>query len=218
MFVVEVRPGEGGDDAAMFAEELAGAVMAFCRRRRWGYQRRDGGARMIVVEIDGDPGALEPIAGVHRIQRVPSNDRRRHTSTATLAVLEELSSRRVEVLAKDLVITAYRASGPGGQHRNKTATAVRIRHRPTGLVVSAEDSRSQHQNLVAATAKLAGELQAAAERRDRTVRARRRAEQIASAERPAKSFTHRQIGAHAQVVCHETGQRWRLADFAGGKI
>jgi peptide chain release factor 1 len=116
----------------------------------------------------------------------------------------------------DIQLSFSRGSGPGGQHRNKTDTAVRLTHLPSGLVVTAEDSRSQWANITAAKRKLAGVLHGAAEGRakERTNDARRG--QISTGERAAKQFTHNE--QRGLVVCHETGTTWRWTDFYRGKL
>ncbi len=218
--VLEIRAGEGGDDAAAFRDELCSSILALARRL--GHSVRPPqpgqGGRTTRLVIDGPDNPYRVLAGVHRIQRVPTNSTRRHTSTATVAVLDEVTAPTVEISDEDLSIVPYRGSGPGGQHRNKSSTAVRVTHRPSGIVVSAEDSRSQWQNLQSAKTKLAEALRSASDSELVNVTSEQRNAQIRSCERPAKSFTHRETGSHASVLCHETGQRWRLDDFRKGRI
>ncbi|MHB1773403.1 MAG: peptide chain release factor-like protein [Acidimicrobiales bacterium] len=217
--VVEIRAGEGGEDAALFRDELCSSILGLARRLGHQVSETTGGqGRTIRLVIDGPPGPYLVLAGVHRIQRVPSNSTRRHTSTATVAVLDDIAAEEVALSDDDLDISAYRGSGPGGQHRNKSHTAVRVTHRPSGLVASAEDSRSQWQNLQAAKAKIAKALLVVDEGTRTGATSEQRNAQIGSCERSAKSFTHRETGSHACVVCHETGQRWRLEDFRKGRI
>jgi peptide chain release factor 1 len=218
--VLEIRAGEGGEDAAAFRDELCSSILALARRLGHSVPAPQSGqgGRTVRLVIDGPESAYRLLAGVHRIQRVPTNSARRHTSTATVAVLDEMVAPEVEVLDEDLDIVAYRGSGPGGQHRNKSSTAIRITHRPSGLVVSSEDSRSQWQNLQSAKAKLAEALRSASDSEQTNVVSEQRNAQIRSCERPAKTFTHRETGPHASVLCHETGQRWRLDDFRRGRI
>lgn len=218
--VLEIRAGEGGDDAAAFRDELCSSILALARRLGHNVCRSEPGdsGRTVRLVVDGPEDPYRLLAGVHRIQRVPVGSTRRHTSTATVAVLDELAAPAVEISDEDLDVVAYRGSGPGGQHRNKSSTAIRLTHRPSGLVVSAEDSRSQWQNLQSAKAKLVEALRGARDSEQMGATAEQRNAQIRSCERPAKSFTHRETGSHAFVLCHETGQRWRLEDFRRGRI
>ena len=218
--VLEIRAGEGGDDAAAFRGELCSSILALARRLGHNVRRSEPGrgGRTVRLIVDGPEDSYRVLAGVHRIQRVPANSARRHTSTATVAVLDELVAPTVEISDEDLDVVAYRGSGPGGQHRNKSSTAIRLTHRPSGLVTSAEDSRSQWQNLQSAKAKLAEALRGARDSEQMGAMSEQRNAQIRSCERSAKSFTHRETGSHASVVCHETGQRWRLEDFRKGRI
>jgi peptide chain release factor 1 len=155
---------------------------------------------------------------VHRVQRIPKNDRRgrRHTSTATVAVIERQFSKRVEMADEDLDVFTHRGSGKGGQHRNKTDSAVRVVHRPTGTTVIVEHGRSQWQNLQQAKMVLAQRLEEVARRveSDKVLRDRNR--QIASGERPVKQFTHNQ--QRSVVESHQTGEVWRWSDFYRGRI
>ena len=218
--VLEIRAGEGGADAAAFRDELCASILALARRLGHSVRPSQPGqaGRTVRLVVDGPEDPYRVLAGVHRIQRAPANSARRHTSTATVAVLDEMAAPTVEISDDDLDVVAYRGSGPGGQHRNKSSTAIRLTHRPSGLVVSAEDSRSQWQNLQSAKAKLVEALRCAHDSELMGATSEQRNAQIRSCERPAKSFTHRETGAHASVVCHETGQRWRREDFRRGRI
>ena len=132
---IELRPGEGGDDAYAFCLELKAAGVAYARRRDDAVQSKESppGSRTLEVVVNGDRRAYERLGGVHRIQRIPKNDRRgrRHTSTATIAVVEKQSQRVVELANEDLDIFTYRGGGKGGQHVNTTDSAVRMTHLPT---------------------------------------------------------------------------------------
>ena len=167
---IELRPGEGGDDAYAFCSELKSAIVAYARRRGDVVQpqKAQPGSRTVEVLVDGHRRAYERLAGVHRIQRIPKNDRRgrRQTSTATVAVIERQLAKTVEMADEDLDVFTYRGSGKGGQHRNKTDSAVRVVHRPTGTTVIVEHGRSQWQNLQQAKTVLSQRLQAAARRVD----------------------------------------------------
>jgi protein subunit release factor A len=218
-FTIELRPGEGGDDAYAFCLELKAAVVAYARRRGDAVQSKEvpPGSRTFEVVVKGDRRAYERLGGVHRIQRIPKNDRRgrRHTSTATIAVVEKQSERVVELADEDLDIFTYRGGGKGGQHRNKTDSAVRIVHRPTGTTVVVEHGRSQWQNLQQAKLVLLQRLQEIARRADSTKLSTDRNRQIAS-ERTVKQFTHNE--QRSVVESHETDEVWRWSDFYRGRI
>ena len=217
---IELRPGEGGDDAYAFCSELKSAIVAYARRRGDVVQpqKAQPGSRTVEVLVDGHRRGYERLAGVHRIQRIPKNDRRgrRQTSTATVAVIERQLAKTVEMADEDLDVFTYRGSGKGGQHRNKTDSAVRVVHRPTGTTVIVEHGRSQWQNLQQAKTVLAQRLQEAARRVDSDKVLSDRNRQIASGERPLKQFTHNQ--QRSVVESHETGEIWRWSDFYRGRI
>lgn len=214
---IEVRPGEGGDDAAAFADELVASLTAWARRQHWNVREAPGEARTTVVTVTGaDAQALRAFAGCHRVQRVPKGTTKRHTSTALVAVLDESETPDLLVHDDDLIVTTARGSGPGGQHRNKTESAVRIRHLPSGLTVTCQESRSQQTNLLGARAELERRLRneaagTAAQRRNED-----RVAQIKDADRSVKSFTHN--AQRDEVIDHQTGRRWRLRDFRKGQL
>lgn len=154
--ILEVRAGTGGDEAAIFAGDLARMYQRYAGRRGWVFRVIDAnrtsleGYKSLVAEIQGEGSydALKLESGVHRVQRIPKTERagRVHTSTASVAVLPMVEAKEVQINPNDLEVTFSRAGGPGGQNVNKVETAVRILHKPTGIVISSREERSQHAN------------------------------------------------------------------------
>lgn len=166
--VLEVRPAAGGEEAALFAAELCRMYKMFAERKRWQVEDISinetelGGIKEAVFHLGGKDvfSFLKYESGVHRVQRVPVTETqgRVHTSTVTVAVLPEAETVDVEINEKDIKIDTYRSSGAGGQHINKTDSAIRITHFPTGIVVTCQDQRSQTKNKERAMQVLATKL------------------------------------------------------------
>ena len=181
---VEIRAGTGGDESALFAGDLLRMYTRYCERRGWKTELISdsaselGGYKEVVVRIEGDQayGTLKFESGGHRVQRVPATETqgRIHTSACTVAVLAEPDEAvAVQINPADLRIDTYRASGAGGQHINKTDSAVRVTHIPTGIVAECQDDRSQHRNKAKALQVLSARIQ----ERERAERAARDAAQ-----------------------------------------
>jgi peptide chain release factor 1 len=197
---VEIRAGTGGDEAALFAADLYRMYTRYAEDKRWKVElvdeNRTGlkGFKEVVFEIRGK-GAFSRMkyeSGVHRVQRVPVTEAqgRVHTSTATVAVLAEVDEVEVDIKPDDLKIDIFHASGHGGQNVQKVATAVRITHLPTGLVVTCQDQRSQLQNKIRAMGVLRARLyEIEIEKREREVTESRRL-QVGSGERAEKIRTY----------------------------
>lgn len=166
--ILEIRAGAGGDEASIFAGDLARMYQRYSEKKGWSFQVLDsspgtlGGYKFLAARVSGQAcyEDLRYEAGVHRVQRVPATERqgRVHTSTATVAVLPEVEAKEVNLNDGDLEVSFSRAGGPGGQNVNKVETAVRILHKPTGMVVGSRSERSQHANREAALAMLRSKL------------------------------------------------------------
>ncbi len=198
--IVEIRAGAGGDEAALFVAALYRMYSMYAESNRFKIELIDqnetglGGFKEIVFQVVGN-GAFSKLkfeSGVHRVQRVPETESsgRIHTSTVTVAVLPEAEDVDVEINQSDLRIDVYRASGAGGQHVNKTESAVRITHMPTGIVVACQSERSQHQNKDAAMKILRSKLYEEAERQKHQEMADERKSQVGTGDRSERIRTY----------------------------
>jgi len=198
--IVEIRAGTGGDEACLFAADLFRMYSHFADRKGWKIEVLDlnptelGGIREIVFSVQGDEAyhLLRFESGIHRVQRVPKTETqgRVHTSACSIAVLPEAEEVDVQIEPADLQVDTFRASGPGGQKVNKTSSAVRMTHLPTGLVVSIQDEKSQHKNRAKALKVLRSRLLEMTIRKQHQSRADQRKNQIGSGDRSEKIRTY----------------------------
>ena len=198
---LEIRAGTGGDESALFAGDLFRMYARYAERQRWKVEIVSknesalGGFREIIARIDG-AGAYSRLkfeSGGHRVQRVPETEAqgRIHTSACTVAVMPEVDElAEIDINPADLRIDTFRASGAGGQHINKTDSAVRLTHIPTGIVVECQDDRSQHRNKAQAMAVLAARIQAEREREQQQKIASERKSLIGSGDRSERIRTY----------------------------
>ncbi|HEY3814822.1 MAG TPA: peptide chain release factor 1 [Caulobacteraceae bacterium] len=197
--ILEVRAGTGGDEAALFAGDLFRMYQRYAQKLGWRVEVESvsegdaGGYKEIIASISGDGvfGRLKFESGVHRVQRVPATEAqgRIHTSAATVAVLPEPEDVEIEIEDKDIRIDTYRSSGAGGQHVNKTDSAVRITHLPTGIVVTSSE-KSQHQNRAKAMKVLQARLYDAQRQALDQARADSRKSQVGSGDRSERIRTY----------------------------
>ena len=198
--ILEIRAGTGGDEAALFAADLFGMYRRFAESKGWkvelmsGSPTELGGFRELTLGISGEEvyRQLRYESGGHRVQRVPETETqgRIHTSACTVAVLPEVEALEVDVKDEDLEIDRYHSSGPGGQSVNKTASAIRIHHKPTGLIVQCQDEKSQRKNLAKAMRILRSRLYEMAEEKRRSERDEARRGMIGSGDRSQRIRTY----------------------------
>lgn len=198
--IVEIRAGTGGDEASIFAGDLFKMYTRYIQDKGWRYEVLSmsegtmGGFKEIAFEVAGEEvyGTLKFESGVHRVQRVPATETqgRVHTSAATVAVLPEAEEVDVIINPADIQRDTYRSSGAGGQHVNKTESAVRLTHIPTGVVVACQEGRSQHENLEKAMTMLRARIFEAEVNRRQEERARMRKSLVSTGDRSAKIRTY----------------------------
>jgi len=198
--IVEIRAGTGGDEAALFAGDLLGMYQRYCALQGWkteilSLSESDlGGFKDATLEVEGRGvyAKLKFESGVHRVQRVPATETqgRIHTSAATVAVLPEAENVDIVILDKDLRIDTYRAQGAGGQHVNKTDSAVRITHLPTNTVVAMQEEKSQHKNKAKAMMMLKAKIYDAERKRVDAERASERKSLVGSGDRSERIRTY----------------------------
>ncbi|MCX7589431.1 MAG: PCRF domain-containing protein [bacterium] len=223
--ILEIRAGTGGEEASLFAKDLARMYQRYSNSRGWIFNIIDssesdlGGYKTFIAEIK-DPSntkinnepepyhSLKQESGVHRVQRVPKTEKsgRIHTSTASVAILPIVEPKDVVIRESDLEITFSRAGGPGGQNVNKVETAVRILHKPTGIVVSSRSERHQHANREKALEILRSKLYEIQQEQAVGSISEIRKEQIGSAERAEKIRTYN--FPEDRITDHRIGKKW----------
>ena len=225
--IIEIRAGTGGDEAGLFARDLYRMYSRYGQIKGWREKVLDsnntsiGGYKEMIFELAG-PGVFDELqneGGVHRVQRIPKTEKqgRVHTSTATVAVLLKPKKTEFVISPADLEISTYKASGPGGQYVNKTESAVRILHKPSGLVVTSQSERNQLNNKEAAMTLLSARLLRAQEEADLSKLSTERREQIASAKRSEKVRTYNY--PQNRITDHRINKSWHnLETIVDGEL
>jgi peptide chain release factor 1 len=226
--IVEIRAGAGGEEAALFAAVLMRMYTHYAESKGWTVNLLDsnpteiGGFKEVVFEVEGK-GAYSRLkfeSGVHRVQRVPATESsgRIHTSTVTVAVLPEADELdEIEINPNDIEVDTYRASGAGGQHVNKTSSAIRITHLPTGIVVTCQDQRSQHKNREKAMRVLKAKLNDIERQKQSSEVAENRKAQVGTGDRSERIRTYNY--PQRRVTDHRIGYTlYRIDEFLNGDI
>ncbi len=224
--IMEIRAGTGGEEASLFVRDLLRMYSRFFESQGWKqetialFPTEKGGFREVILSVTG-PGAWKYLkfeSGGHRVQRVPETESqgRIHTSAATVAVLPEPEEVDVQIQPKDLRVETMRASGPGGQHVNKTSSAVRITHLPSGIVVVCQDEKSQHKNRAKAMRVLRSRVFERERREKSRERARERRSQIGSGDRNERVRTYN--FPQNRVTDHRIKENFSLEQVMEGKL
>lgn len=225
--IIEIRAGTGGDEAGLFARDLYRMYSRYGQTKGWSQRILDsntsevGGYKEVIFEMTGLLAykEMQYEGGVHRVQRIPKTEKsgRVHTSTATVAVLLKPKKTDTSVNPKDIEITTYKSSGPGGQYVNKVESAIRIVHKPTGLVVTCQSERNQLQNKETGLALLSARLLQRQEEEDLSKLTTERREQIGWAKRSEKIRTYNY--SQNRITDHRIGKSWHdLEKIINGNI
>lgn len=224
--IVEIRAGTGGEEAALFARDLMDVYQRYAARMNWtvelmhSSEAEQGGFKEIVFAVRGNGvfHRLQFESGGHRVQRVPETEAkgRVHTSAATVAVLPEVEDVEIAIDEKDLKVDTYRSSGAGGQHVNKTESAVRITHLPSGVVVACQEERSQLKNRQRAMKLLRARLYEQQKRAREAARAAERKEQVGSGDRSERIRTYN--FPQDRLTDHRLNRNFSLAQVLEGRL
>lgn len=229
--ILEIRAGTGGDEAAIFAGDLARMYQGFSLLKSWKFSVLDssegtlGGYKTLIAEVSDPKGQddvyelLKQESGVHRVQRVPSTERsgRIHTSTASVAVMPEVEPKEIQINPSDLEISFFRSSGPGGQNVNKVETAVRVVHKPTGIVVASQVERSQFANKERVMNVLRSKLFEHQRIEEQIKQGKIRRDQIGTGDRAEKIRTYN--FPDDRITDHRIGKKWHnIERILGGDM
>jgi peptide chain release factor 1 len=225
--ILELRAGTGGDEACIFVEDVFRMYTMYFKEKGWSYEvlnSNEGGTKgykEVTMNIEGDGvyGTLKFESGVHRVQRVPETESqgRVHTSAITVAVLPEAEEVDIELNMTDVKRDTFRASGAGGQHVNKTESAIRLTHLPTGIVVECQDGRSQHKNLEKAISVLRSRLYQQELEKKNEERAAQRKSLVSTGDRSAKIRTYNY--PQGRITDHRINKTiYNLSAFMNGDI